>query len=267
MSLPQFDWSRFIDEIADIPFDVVFEIVDKNDGNVYDIKCHKIVVGLVSPTFKLMFYTTDVGDKTAQKITILGTTRTAFQIIIDVLYKVKSIKDSLQDKPLREVFDVINLIERYQMADLQKLINEFLTNYPVTDDTVLEVAAEAIHQTRLFQKEAQLLLLTCLKFLKQKLNDVNKIFKYVEENEDQKELVATLLARMSGLTPTGCFNCGYDDCHHGKPVREEEFREGLLVTNNPDAKKWWGPKNDFGTAIVTRVDGQDRVTIKHVKDG
>merc|ERR1719186_1384799 len=234
MSLPQFDWSRFIDEIADIPSDVVFEIVDKIDGQVYEIECHKIVVGMVSPTFKLMFYTTDVGDKTAQKITILGTTRPAFQIIINVLYKVKSIEDSLKEKPLQEVFDVINLIERYQMADLQKLVNEFLANYPVTDDTVLEVAAEAIHQNRLFQKEAQLLLLACAKFLKPKLKDVNTIFKYAEENEDRHEVVAILLARMNGLPPTKCSNCGYVDCQDGKEVKEAEFREGLLVTSNPN---------------------------------
>ena len=82
MSLAQFDWYRFLAEISDIPPDVIFQIVE--NGELYEIEGHKIVVGMVSPTFKLMFYTTEVGDKTAQMIKVEEITRSAFQIIIDV---------------------------------------------------------------------------------------------------------------------------------------------------------------------------------------
>ena len=63
--------------------------------------------------------------------------------------------------------------------------------------TSWEVAEEAMHQSRLFQKEALLLLVTCAKFLKPKLKDAKSILKYIEENEDKKEVVFSLLSRMN----------------------------------------------------------------------
>merc|ERR550519_843659 len=181
-----------------------------------------------------MFYTTNV-DKTVKEVKIEATTKNAFQIIIDYLYTTKSIEDSLHGKSLQEIFDVVNLIERYQMSKLQKDMDELLSNYPITDDTVLEVAAEAIHQRRLFQKEAQQMLVSCAEFLKPKLKDAKSIFKYIKENEEQSEVVSALLVLISGITPTECSNCGYEDCRDGKEVKEDEFREGLLVTINPAA--------------------------------
>ena len=94
MSVTHFDWSTFIAEVSDIPPDVVFEIME--DGQLHEIKAHKIVLGMVSITLKTMFYTTEVGDRMAQNIKIEETSKQAFQIIIDDLYKIKSIEDSLQ---------------------------------------------------------------------------------------------------------------------------------------------------------------------------
>merc|ERR1719186_2420738 len=178
-----------------------------------------------------MFYTTNIGDKTIGEIEIKETTKQALQIIINALYKIKSIQDSLQGKTIQVIFDVVNLMERYQMAKLQDAINEVISNYPITEESVLEVAEEAIHQSELFQKEANLLLLACAKFIKPKLKDIKSVFKYFKDNGDQKEAIAALLVLMDGISSSGsssidttgsssigtngCSNCGYEDCQDG----------------------------------------------------
>ena len=46
MSVTDFDWSTFIAEITEVPIDVVFQVVE--DGEIHEIKVHKVVVGMVS---------------------------------------------------------------------------------------------------------------------------------------------------------------------------------------------------------------------------
>ena len=75
------------------------------------------------------------------------TTASAFQIIKDAIYNNMSIEDSLQDKSLDEVFDVVVLIERFRIKELMEPMNEYLATYPVTDDSkysALKVAKKAM---------------------------------------------------------------------------------------------------------------------------
>ena len=60
MRATPFKWSRLIAEITDetfgIPPDVVFQIVENDQ--LHEIKAHKMILSMVSPTFKTMFYST-----------------------------------------------------------------------------------------------------------------------------------------------------------------------------------------------------------------
>ena len=122
-SIP-FDWSKLIAKTTDESFgimpDVTFQIVEKmgTKRKLHEVKAHKMILEMVSPTFKTMFYITDVGDKTSEMIQILETTALAFQIVIDAIYHSKFIGESLEGKSVHEVFDVVNVIERYQITEL-----------------------------------------------------------------------------------------------------------------------------------------------------
>jgi len=52
--------------------DVTFQIVEKmgTKRKLHEVKAHKMILGMVSPTFKTMFYITDVGDKALEMIQI-----------------------------------------------------------------------------------------------------------------------------------------------------------------------------------------------------
>merc|ERR1719186_1865536 len=170
MNSTPFAWASLISQVADqtfgIPTDVTFQVTE--DDQINEIKAHKLILGMVSPMFKKMFFTTDVGDKRAREIVIKETTAEAFQILIDAIYGTNSIEDSLEGKSVQDVFEVVNLIERYQIVELNSVMEEHIANYPVTDDTVLMVAAEAMRYKVLFQEQAENLLLICAQFLKDK---------------------------------------------------------------------------------------------------
>jgi len=190
-----FAWSK---RSCGIPFDVVFQIVE--NGQVHEVMAHKWILGMVSDIFKTMFYATNVGDKAANVIKVEKTTAPAFQIMIDSVYDSKSIGEALWGKSVHEVFDVVNLVERYQIPELMRDVKYHLHEYPITDETVLGVAEDAMEYSNIFEDEAKILLLSCARFLKDKLRDLDSVYAYAAENEDQKEVFSTLLALMQGVT-------------------------------------------------------------------
>ena len=129
------------------------------------------------------------------------------------------------------MFDVVNLVERYQIAELTEAVKEYLANIPITEDTVLEVAADAKEYVEMFEAEAEQLLLTCAKFLEPKLKDTKSMKRYAAENKDRRVEFATLLCLMNDITPAECSNCKKEICRDGEVVKEDEFGEGLMVTN------------------------------------
>jgi len=217
------------DDSCGIPTDVTFQIVE--DGQLHEVK-------------------------------VKETTAPAFRILMDAVYDVKSIGESLSGKSVDEVFDVVNLIERYQIKELMEPAKECLDNYPVTEDNVLEVAGDALEYSEMFEAEVHQLLLTCAKFLMPKLKDAKSMMRYAAENKDRQLEFATLVALMNDIKPTECSNCKKEVCRDGEVVEDDEFVEGLLVTNNK-ASVYWG-NEDNGTGRVTNVEAAF-VTVKTIK--
>merc|ERR550519_1841405 len=57
---------------------------------------------MVSKVFRNMFYVHNTADKLAEQIVIEDATKPAFQIMIDAIYNVKTIKESLKGKAIYE---------------------------------------------------------------------------------------------------------------------------------------------------------------------
>lgn len=257
MSATPFNWpvliAEIIDEASGIPPDVFFQIME--DDQVQEVKAHKMVLAMVSPMFRKMFYTSDVGDKTAKEIKIKETTKAAFEVMLDAIYNIRSLEENLKDKSVHEVFGVINLVERYQISELQEVVKTYISNYPVTDNTVIQIAADATEYTNLFHEEAQHILIACTKFLQPKLSDAKSIFSYAAEINHQKEVFTILLALMNDLPPTEpklCQNCKYQHCQNGMGINQEDFKVGMTVTNNR-SNLYWG-ESFYGTGKITKVD-------------
>jgi len=235
------------------------------DGQLHEIKAHKMIVAMVSDTFKTMFYSTEVGDRNANVVKVEKTTAPAFSILMDTVYDVKSIGESLSGKSVDEIFDVVNLIERYQIAELMEAAKECLANYPVTEDNVLEVAGDAMEYSKMFEAEVEQLLLTCAKFLMPKLKDVKSMRRYAAENKDRKVEFATLVGLMNDITPDECPNCKEEVCRDGDVVKDDEFREGLMVTSNKANNDYWGDY-DYGTGRVKKVE-DTTISVENIRAG
>jgi len=244
-----------------IPTDVTFQI--EEDGQLHEVKAHKMIVAMVSDTFKTMFYSTQVGDKNANIIKVEKTTAPAFRILMDAVYDVKSIGESLSGKSVDEVFNVVNLIERYQIKELMEAAKEALDNYPVTEDNVLEVAGDALEYSKMFETKVHQLLLKCAKFLMPKMKDFNYMVSYAAGNKRRKVEFATLVALMNDIKPPECPNCKNEVCRDGEVVKHDEFGEGLLVTSNRAIGNFWA-NYDYGTGRVTKVEAA-HVTVETIK--
>ena len=122
MTSSPFHWSKLIAGISDesfgIPTDVTFQIVDETGAkrSLQEVRAHKMILGMVSDIFKTMFYSTNVGNKTANIIKIEKTTAPAFRIMIDAVYNIKSIGDSLKGKSVDEIFDIMILVDKIGRA-------------------------------------------------------------------------------------------------------------------------------------------------------
>merc|ERR1719319_1870141 len=156
---------------------------------------------MVSPVFEDMFYTHNTASKSAKEIEIPDTTKPAFEIMITAIYDAMLIEDSLKGKSVNEVFNVLYLVTKYQIPELIRAVEAYLSSFPLTDNTVVEVASEAIEFRETFHKQAQDLLLLCAKFLKTKLTDVPSLLRFVE-NKDDLATVNELQIIMHSLAPS-----------------------------------------------------------------
>ena len=169
------DWStrlsQFTSEDSEIPHDVTFKIEEENKEPriPQEVKAHKMILAMASPVFMKMFYVSDTLDKSAQQIVVRQTTVDAFKIMIHAIYNTTSLEESLKDKSVEEMFLVLDLVMKYQIPELTVAARECLTDVPLTEDAVLEVAEDAEHYSMVFEEEAKGVLLQCAKFLQQKI--------------------------------------------------------------------------------------------------
>lgn len=241
--------SQILCENSSIPSDVTFKITEADV--VHDVKAHKNILAMVSTVFESMFFVHNTTDMSAREIPIPDTTKPAFQILIDAIYEVRLIEDSLKGKSVHEVFAVLYLVVKYEIPELVQAVKECLSSFPFTRDTVVEVASDAMEFLETFQEDAQNLLLLCAKFLKNELAEVASVLRFVAENQDQMIAVNKLLILIHNIAPTIlCPNCQQEPCKNGIKVKEDEFRLGLNVSSSDTGKRFELGRNVKGLLDV-----------------
>ena len=137
----EFNWAARHSQIVDNTFDMHIppDITFQFEGGVNEIHAHKWMMGMVSPVFNKMFFVTDTTDKDAKKLLIKGTTFGAFNILKNAIYGITSMENGLKGKSVIEAFSVLDLVTRYQISELRRVVKNHLANFTLTDDNVLEV--------------------------------------------------------------------------------------------------------------------------------
>jgi len=188
-------------------------------------------------------------------------TKRALEIVTSVINNEIPMKDCLMDKSVYEVFAVLDLVKKDKIPELLVSVEGYLAAFPLSDDTVLDVAFDAMQHSSStqFQNEARNLLLVCARFLKPKFKYGRSVFQYVADNENRGEVLVKLMSLMKDIPCANCLGMGPggrnpksgllddpDECG----IPEDQFRVGQIVSTDCDSK--YG----YGKGIVTKVEAE-----------
>jgi len=236
------DATPLLDPSFGIPTDVNFQILGYHEGEDREtiqgiIKAHKIVLGLASPVFKREFF--GLAKESNDTIPVKITTLKAFQRLIDFIYGKKI---EWKNISVLEIFDVVNLAEKYQIPELLEELTFQLKNYPLTMENVLDIA-ETVEQFIQFETIVSKLLEHCAIFLKSELNTERLQFQFAlkQSGTGKEKIVLHLLA----MANPECFNCRKPKCMNGQLITTcDLIAEGMKVTvSTSDVNNSWRGKS------------------------
>jgi len=204
MDPTRINWSRrhasLLSESSSIPPDITFKFLEAGDDSV---SAHKMILALASPVFMKMLFVHNTLDKYATEIVLEHTTKPALQIMIDAIYDVVPMEKSLQGKSVDEVFAVLYLVNKYEILELELAVQNFLSTFRLTEETVLDVAADAMDYLATFNEEANDLILSCAQFLNSNLTDSHSVLELFADidNMERLEVVHKLVLLMREVPP------------------------------------------------------------------
>ena len=170
-----------------IPTDVKFEIMgftnmndndDSQDKQIKlgDVSGHKVILALLNPVFKSGFFGPAADKKDV--IPVRETTLKGFKIMMDYIYN-KCIDWS--KLTVLELYDIVNLAEKYDIPGLMKDVKTQMGNVPLTMDGVLEVYETALHFSQ-FPDVSNTLLLKCTNFLQANLRTTGELLAFAAKH-------------------------------------------------------------------------------------
>ena len=261
--------AMLLDPSFGIPTDVTFQIMEcsanVNGVNlaeevvVGEVKGHKLILGLFSQVFKNQFF--GEAKDTKEIIPIRQTTREAFERMIDHIYS-KPIDWSAMN--IVELYDVVNLAEKYHMSPLMEVAKSKLETFPLTIENLMEVASTA-DEYQQFPSVTSAVLLSCAKFLKSSLQSREDLFRFAAEQVErgQEATAIKLHALAHGLAvdqpPQLCVNCHEvrNDCLDGQEVKSvDKVTPGCKLSPNKDCLYWANTDGRSFTVITVYPDEQ-----------
>lgn len=229
-----------------IPFDVTFKINEnenativgnnETDMDVREIGAHKLILAACSPVFKRMFY--GAMKETKDVILIEQSTADAFSVLIDYFYQVDI---NCIDMTVKELFDLVNLAERYDVPELMYELMGQMKIVPICMENLMDVADTAL-KLSCFELASSTLLMNCAKVFKEKVTKVrDRIdFMVAQHKKGDGTVALKLLSLVESLPSTECYNCHEDEkeCLAGRMVPMNRLKEGLKVQFNKASSYW-----------------------------
>jgi len=230
-----------------IPFDVTFKVIvnetaatvvgkHETDMDVREIGAHKLILAACSPVFKRMFY--GAMKETKDVILIEQSTADAFSVFIDYFYQVDI---TCNDMTIKELFDLVNLAERYDVPELMDELTGLMKIVPISMKSLMDVADTAL-KFSCFELASSTLLLNCAKAFKKKVSKVrDRIdFMVAQHKKGNGTVALKLLSLVESLPSTECYNCHEEEkeCLAGRMVPMNRLKEGLKVQFNKASSYW-----------------------------
>ena len=254
---PNFDWSvlsTLLSSSSPIPGDVKFNVMDQEDKVVATLEAHKIILALHSDHFKNAFFGSGTLFKENEDniVQIKETTKEAFEDYVGFNYE-KRIK--FEKKNLEELYEILNLAERYQVKELKDRVSDFIKNFPLSIDNVAKVAATACEFPQ-FAEGSQELYAKCVTFLGTQFTDAQSVLNFVSRNEDE----ATVVKLLRDVKNPGCPNCQQTPCRNRSSIsRKDLLLPGMLIQTGDSG---WRQryKNQLCRVVSAKEGGNVSVT-------
>jgi len=233
--IPKHATLRYQEESVDvqIPYDITFKFVgNERDQIEKEIKAHKFCLASQSSVFTKMFY--GAVKETKDFIQVDQTTTEAFEKLLDYFY---SVDIDFKDMSVSELFDIVNLAEKYNVPELMDELKKQMALIPLTMENMMEVATTATQFSQ-FEGASSALLLHCAQYFNEKVPQLSDRVEYmVAQNAEGNGVVALNLFSLAHALPpsegTNCENCKERDCLVGQEVLPSKLVRGLKVKTNP----------------------------------
>ena len=161
MTLKEIGWGQFLGSDPPLPPDVTFRVIE-SEAVVGELRAHKYFLASVSTVFRKQFF-----GKLAEKKDVIDTKETtydAFKFLLNYIYNgVSDVNEG--GRGLEEIFEIINLSEKYDMKSLRDEIVKQLDEMDIEEANVLEVSSTAL-VFKHFEAISNLLINKCSDFLK-----------------------------------------------------------------------------------------------------
>ena len=185
-----FDWTLLpvlLATSSNIPTDITFKVVDKGEQVVANLEAHKMIVALHSDHFKNAFYGSGLKFKEGRDgvLVIKETTKEAFEDFLGFLYEKKI---DFKSKNLGELFEILNLAERYQVRELKDMTVEVFKNIPIAMDNVVDMAATAEEFSH-FDAMSKAVYSRCVAFIEGQFTNAQSVIEFIQRNEDKATVI------------------------------------------------------------------------------
>ena len=238
-----------------IPTDVTFQIMGHTDADhegadvlLGEVTGHKLLLAMFSPVFKRGFFGPAKEGKDV--IPVRETTLEAFKLLVDYIYN----RDIDWELSVAELYDVVNLAEKYQipglMEEVKKKIETCLT-IDLSLETVLDIADLATQFSH-FPSVSDPILAKCSKYLKSAVGAPWKILNYTGKlsGSGQEETIVKLLSLMC----LKCPSCKQVKCQNGKLLdTQDKFIPGCKIIINRENSYWGANSGDLSNHLLTVV--------------
>ena len=133
---------------------------------------HKFLLALASPVFRTSFY--DSNFEETNKIDMKETTMKAFKAMMWIIYKRPV---NFKTMSANEVFEMVNLAERYDLAKLKAKLKQELEARSLAKESVVEVAKTAM-KFHLLEEASKATLDNCAKTLNRELDTKESVVNF-----------------------------------------------------------------------------------------
>ena len=227
--LSNFDWSilsTLFDTTSPIPGDIEFKVVDEQDEVVDTLPAHKVILAVHSNYFRAAFFGTGTLFKQDGTVLIKETTKEAFRDLLGFIYE-KEI--DFATKTLRELFELLNLAQRYQVDMLKDVVSDFITDFPLSLDNVVMVAATSEEMSH-FEEVSTDLGKACVDLLATQLVNVRSVLNFISNNEDGATVVKLLKdLDIKNERMQDCDNCGKNPCLNKSSIIFNDLASGQVI--------------------------------------